>query len=84
MNVSSERTAAIVYSNIVDVTEIRKNYIYDLVDQAKFSYKSESSTEIEMTHSPGSLAKYSPPIVAYYFVPSADINNYNDMIVVYD
>lgn len=83
-NLFSEKTSSIVYSKIVDIAEIRKNYIYDLIDEIKFDYKSELSTEIEISQSPGTLSKFTPPIVGYYYVPKTDISTHDGMIVIYD
>ena len=83
-NLFSEKTTAIVYAKILSTAEVRKNYIFDLVDEVKFDYKSELSTDIQLSMSPSSLSKFNPPIVSYYYVPKENITKNSEMIAIYD
>lgn len=84
LNLFSETTSGIVYSKIMSVGEVRKSDISDLLDETKFDYKSELGTEVEITQAPGALAKFSPPIVGYYYAPKADISLHDSIIATYD
>lgn len=83
-NLSSESTSGVVYSKVHNIMEIRKNYIYDLLDEVKFDYKSKVGTEIEITQAPGVLKNFNPPIVGYYYAPKFNVTKSDGMIVVYD